>query len=321
MKAYIQILIISMSLATLCAACEDENEIFKKEQYENIVYIVSNTDNIFEAEYELDGSNNPLSLPVSYGGTQKIQQNVEVTLKTERELFDYYNKIHFDLEKEKFAKLLSPAQYSVPDNTVTLSPDNDYDYGLMPVHIKTEVLDKLSPDSVYFISFGIETVSDGYNINPDKSRALYRIYKKNAYVSTKGTEYYSFKGYRGERYLTSATKRLFPMTKDKVRMFVGAELFNIKTVTEKEIQQKSVIVQVHSDNSLTIEPYDAEFMDVELLSPPADDETFLYTNTYDPETLTFQLYYRYRNYNESNGTWGDWTVIRERSMKNKTTEK
>lgn len=303
-------------LATLCA-CEDENEVFKREQYENLVYIVSNKNNIFEAEYELDGSNR-VYLPVSYGGTRRIERNVTVTIKADRELFDQYNKKTYDLETDKYAKLLAPDRYSLPDRTVVLSPDNEFDYSLMPVEIPTEVLESLSPDSTYFISFAIDNVSDGYRFNKDKAQALYRIYKKNAYATTKGSEYYSFKGYKNGNYQTSATKKIFPHTKDKVRMFVGPELYLASTVTEKEIKQKSVIVRIDPEtNHLTMEPLDTKWLEVELLPAPEDEEeTFVYTNTYNPENLTFSMYYRYRCYDEATETFGDWIEIKERSAKN-----
>jgi len=73
--------------------------------------------------------------------------------------------------------------------------------------------------------------------------------------------------------------------------------------------KNTIVIEVADDNSLTVEPYDPEEMEVETVdvkvAHPGDNAYALYNNRLDPTTTTFCVCYKYRL------KTGSWTEVRE----------
>ncbi|MPM86695.1 hypothetical protein SDC9_133786 [bioreactor metagenome] len=113
----------------------------------------------------------------------------------------------------------------------------------------------------------------------------------------------------------SGTKLVHPLAKDKVRMFIGNELYNDDT-TPQDIARKSVVVQINADSTVVVSPYDSSMMEVEMLSNAPG------YNRYNPslvQGLTKQrvlwLNYRFRQKNVTTGEFGSWRDVEERLIR------
>ncbi len=170
----------------------------------------------------------------------------------------------------------------------------------------------LSPDSIYFIPLRIKSVSR-YDVNEDKSDVLFRVAIENDYAEQLVPTYYVKSGTMTNPVtVLSGTKLVQPLDSNKVRMFIGNEVYGTLT-TEADIERLSVVVQINEDNSLTVTPYGS--MEVEML-----DNVNGY-NKYVPDLVqgtskqrVFYLNYRFRLM-QSNGTFTAWREVEERLIR------
>ena len=253
------------------------------------------------------------TVSVAYSGTQKVDDDVQVTLEKDKEILGKYNYSNFDIDEERYAKELKNHCYEMPQMSVLLHHDDVDPYATLPIVMKQEALSALSPDSTYFIPLRIKDVS-GYQINEKKRNVLCRIYTYNEYANTKESTQYTMKGYRivGDNSSSiSGSKKVDPVNANSVRMFVGNVKFE---ANEKVIAKNAVTIEVQKDNSIKMYPYvrDTKTLEVQLMTPPNDsEEDFIYQNVYEKKNKRFLLYYKYRTRDNENSWWSEWVVVKE----------
>jgi hypothetical protein len=150
-------------------------------------------------------------------------------------------------------------------------------------------------------------------VNEEKRDVLFRVAIENDYAEQLVPTYYVKSGSMTNPItVLSGTKLVQPLEKDKVRMFVGNEIYG-STTTVEDIERLSIVVQINEDNSLTITPYGS--MEVEML-----DNVNGY-NRYVPDLVqgtskqrVFYLNYRFR-LKQSNGTYSGWREVEERLIR------
>ncbi|EGK00226.1 BT_3044 domain-containing protein [Dysgonomonas gadei] len=312
MRTTIKYIIISLLIVSV-GSC-DSDEKFEKELYEKYFYIVSDNDQIHNLLFDLNKQTDTCSVSIACSGTKYIDTDTRITLEKDHDILTKYNYSNFDINEDKYAKDMDGNSFTMPSMTAFLHKNDIDPYTTLPIIIKQEVLDKLSPDSIYFIPLKIRDVSH-YQINEAKNNVLCRIYKYNKYANTQETTLYTMKGYQvlnnGNTASISGSKNVEPLNHNKVRMLVS----NTKFVADlKTIARYAMTVEVQSDNTVRIEPYmpDLGTLEVQLLTPPnSTQDDFLYQNIYESKTKRFLLYYKYRTRDNNTAAWSEWITIKE----------
>ncbi len=284
------------------------DSIYQEEQYKTLVYLLSGAENVYATSYTLNEEEPVRYVSVGCGGSNSNQEDITITLEPNPEMLDRYNSLNYNYESE-YAKLLPADRYEIESYSVTLPANSDYHYARMPVKVRPL---GLSPDSIYFIPLKIKSVSR-YDVNEDKSDVLFRVTIENDYAEQLVPTYYVKSGTMTNPVtVLSGTKLVQPLDSNKVRMFIGNEIYGTLT-TEADIERLSVVVQVNEDNSLTVTPYGS--MEVEML-----DKVNGY-NRYIPDLVqgtskqrVFYLNYRFRLM-QSNGTFTAWREVEERLIR------
>jgi hypothetical protein len=272
MKKYLNILLIPVFL--LGSVSCDDYRYFEREQYKVVFALVSDDDhNIFKVVHDLDEPESTGYVAASCGGSNPTDRDINVTLVQDIEPFDRYNKDNFDVETEKFARYLSADKFNVDSYNFTI-PAGGRD-GRVAIHVRP---DGLSPDSVYFIPFKIDSYS-AYEANPNKSDLLYRILIKNRYATQAAISNYALRGVR-DGIDVMGVKQMHPISKNSVRIMAGNEAFQ----SDIDIINKNCIVlTVGSDNLVSISP----FRDIEVEQIDGDPE---FPNIFFIEDDGFNLY-------------------------------
>ncbi len=284
------------------------DSIYQEEQYKTLVYLLSGSDNVFATSYTLNEDEPVRYVSIGCGGSNSNEQDITVTLEPYPEMLDKYNSLNYDYESE-YAKLLPADRYEIESYSVTLPAKSNYHYARLPIKVRPL---GLSPDSLYFIPLRIKSVSR-YDVNEEKRDVLFRVAIENDYAEQLVPTYYVKSGSMTNPItVLSGTKLVQPLEKDKVRMFVGNEIYG-STTTVEDIERLSIVVQINEDNSLTITPYGS--MEVEML-----DNVNGY-NRYVPDLVqgtskqrVFYLNYRFR-LKQSNGTYSGWREVEERLIR------
>lgn len=284
------------------------DSIYQEEQYKTLVYLLSGSDNVFATSYTLNEDEPVRYVSIGCGGSNSNEQDITVTLEPYTEMLDKYNSLNYDYQSE-YAKLLPADRYEIESYSVTLPAKSNYHYARLPIKVRPL---GLSPDSLYFIPLRIKSVSR-YDVNEEKRDVLFRVAIENDYAEQLVPTYYVKSGSMTNPItVLSGTKLVQPLEKDKVRMFVGNEIYG-STTTVEDIERLSIVVQINEDNSLTITPYGS--MEVEML-----DNVNGY-NRYVPDLVqgtskqrVFYLNYRFR-LKQSNGTYSGWREVEERLIR------
>lgn len=305
---YIQIAFLTVLLGGGLAACTNGDEFFKDERYKKMIYAISDNDQIFNAEFELTNEEEVVGVqPFAVSGTNPIDQDVHLTVEKDPELLTEYNYSHFMDETDKYALALDEGAYSLPTTSVEIKAgvNPSYEVGKLQVKIKTSVLEQLSLDQTYFLTFRIKEGSP-YEINEEKRNVLFRVMKKNKYASQKNATYYMSSGYMDESPMATDSKIIMPLAYNKVRAYVAGKIYNASD-TQETISKCAMVITVDADNQISMSVFDAAgTLKVETLTPSDDpnDGSYGYRNYYNPETKQFFLYYRY-------DAGEGWKVVRE----------
>lgn len=242
------ILLLAVIMLAL-VSCE-RDEVFEKEQYKNVLALISESDNVSRKVHSL-GKESIGYVAASVGGTNPTKKDIVVKLMEDPSFIDAFNKTNFDLDKTKYIRELPQSHYSIESYQFTV-PAGEIG-GKLPIRLN---VDGLSPDSAYFISLRIES-SSAYEVNPEKSFVLYRIRIKNQWAIGDGTSSYNMSIKQRESGSASeiqmpGRKIMHPLTKNQVRIMAGNETF----VSNINVFNKSAMVlTIQDDNSITISPY------------------------------------------------------------------
>ncbi len=257
------IITFALLLGLIMVSCEGSFD-FNKEQYKKVVYIMGgdNSFKIFDRTVlNLEQDKDTLYLTVGVGGSTTPDKDITVTIEDADSLFNAYNKSNFDIEKEKFAKILSPDFYTIASKTAVIKKGKSTTR--IPVILKN--LDKLSPDTTYFLDYKIKSVSN-YELSKKNNEALYRIYYKNRWSTTKKTPNYNALAFSlglkdnpgNDTVLISASPKVFPLSKNSVRATVGKFPFE----KLEDINAYSFVIEI--DKDVLLKTKDAEVHKVQI---------------------------------------------------------
>ncbi|MFV0266017.1 MAG: BT_3044 domain-containing protein [Draconibacterium sp.] len=302
-----QIFIYYLLLGLAFGACNSYD--FEQEQYQNEINLLSNSQMIHDKQVaDLSKSSDTIYLVAGLSGTQNSDKAFRVTLMEADSLFRAYNKSNFDIETERYARLLPNECYTIPSLEGQI-PAGETQVKI-PVYLQK--LDKLSPDSIYFLDYQIDPLgTDAFNSK--KKEVLLRIYKENDFSTTQRNVYYNYTS----SYVTildlnnplvrrpTSSNQVFPLGGNSVRMMAGdEELGEYKTGYDR-INQRSIVVTIGDQTSknplarnVTIEPY--KTIDVVQMTPfEIYDNTFLINIISTPDGRAtyykeFRLHYKYR---------------------------
>jgi Domain of unknown function (DUF1735). len=313
MKKIIYILSITSFLFG-AVSCKEE-AFDQEEQYKQVLYLMSKDSyNVWPVTYTFKEKGEVTTgyLSIGCGGSLSNPKECIIDIETDTVLFDKYNKLNFDIDSAKYAKILPKDRYSIKTMSATLPANSTDQYVKIPIDVN---IDGLSPDSTYFIPLAIKKVSN-YEVNPEKSNVLYKICLKNEYADESEGTYYQMRGNtlndKGEVIGSiSSTKSVKPLSKNSVRMFVGNKL-ETSTSTVDDIAMQSIIVTVNENKELTIEPYGT--IQIEQFSRVDNWNTYEEVkDTYSENKIKkyFYLHYRYRTFNPAKASWSDWTIVKE----------
>ncbi len=260
----IQRIIVSLLvvMATTLFSCE-RDEVFQKEQYKNVVALISESDNVSRKFHSL-GEESVGYVAASVGGTNPTTKNIIVNLVEDHSFIDAYNKTNYDLDKRKYVRTLPKSKYDIDSYQFTI-PAGEIG-GRLPIRIRP---DGLSPDSAYFISLRLESAS-AYEVNPSKSYVLYRVRIKNWWAVGDGSSSYSMNIKQRESGSTSeiqmpGRKIMHPISENQVRIMAGNETY----ASDINVFNKfALVLTIGEDNKVTISSY----KDVEVTQIDGDSD-------------------------------------------------
>lgn len=296
-----------MAAAAMMTAC-DENDQFKGELYEKVIYVLSNSDYVFSSVHQLGGTSTGY-VTIYCGGTEHISKDVKVELEPYEEALDQYNYVNYDIDESRYARLLDPKHYTIEDYSTVLSASSPDYYSLIPIKVNP---DGLSPDSTYIIPLRIKSVSD-YRVNTDKEKVLYRVVLANEFATMESTTYYQMTGVETMHLAAgdnssgiSVTRVVAPLSKNSVRMFAGTHSYVPNNVTKEEIAQYAMTVTFNDDHTVDIAPYGD--IEVEIIDDPESN----YWEYNEKGWLMLYMSYRYKDTVTFNGnTETCWVTMTE----------
>lgn len=237
----------TLSVLTLLFASCNDNEVFEKEMYKNVVALISSDyHNTFEEVVPLTGEEVIGYIAASAGGTEAPTKDMVIGLAEDQEPLDSYNWSLFDADENLYARVLPREKYEIADYQIKIAAGERT--GRTMVKIRP---DGLSPDSTYFIGLKASDMS-GVEINPEKNTILYQVLIKNDYASTAEDSYYSMTGLANAM-VTAGNKQLYPLTQHSVRVIAGTESFQGRV---DHIANTSITLDVAADGKVTIKPYE-----------------------------------------------------------------
>ncbi len=279
LSKYLHRFIVTLCMVTFItlSSC-NRDEVFEKEQYKNVLALISESDNVARKFHSL-GKESIGYVAASVGGTNPTTKPIVVNLVEDPSFIDAFNKMNYDLDKTKYARPLPKEKYDIDSYQFTVQPGEIG--GRLPIRIRP---DGLSPDTAYLISLRIENAS-AYEVNPNKSYVLYRVRTKNWWAIGDGTTSYNMS--LRQRQAGSTTeiqmpgrKVMQPLTKNQVRILAGNEIYE----SDINVFNKfALILKINDDNKVEISPY----KDVEVTQIDGDEE---YPNIFKLENDGFKTY-------------------------------
>ncbi|MEL7600471.1 MAG: DUF4361 domain-containing protein [Proteiniphilum sp.] len=306
MKNYISISICVL-LGIGLTTCDSYD--FEQEQYRNEINLLSNSQMIYDRQVaDLRVGGDTIFMVAGLSGTNNSDQVFNVALVEGDSLIRAYNKSNYDIEIDRYARLLPEECYTIPSLEKQIAAGETQ--VKFPIYLQN--LDKLSPDSIYFLDYKIDSVkTDAFN--PRKKEVLVRIYKENEFSTTQRNTYYNYTS----TFVTTldlnntlvrrptSSNQVFPLGHNSVRMLAGDEEFGEYKTALDRINTRSIKVVVGEQTSgnplarnVTIEPY--KTIDVVQLTPlDIYDNTFLIHIISTPDGRStyykeFRLHYKYR---------------------------
>ncbi len=241
------IVLFTLLLGVAMVSCEGSFD-FNKEQYKKVVYIMGGNNSFQIYDRTVLNLEQPsdtiLYMTVGVGGTKKPDKDITVTIASADSLFNAYNKSNYDIDTAKFAKKLKPEFYTLPD-TLKVVIKAGTTTAKVPVPVKN--LGKLSPDTTYFLNYKILSV-DNYEVSKEHREALYQIFYKNRWSNTKKVPNYIVSAFSmglknnpgNDTIRMSASPKLFPLTKNSVRVTVGKSKYE----ELEDINANSFVIEI-----------------------------------------------------------------------------
>jgi hypothetical protein len=204
-----------MAVLVLGFSSCDRDELFEREQYKNVFALLSDDGfNIFAEEHDLGLQESPGFVSAVCGGSLPTEKDINIIMVEDADLLLKYNRSNFDVDESRYARWLPRDRYDIRNYGITIPAGERV--GLMSITVRPE---GLSPDSTYFIPLRADSFTE-YELNPDKSDVLYRVFLKNYYATQKTATYYAFRGKRND-VNTMGSKQVFPVGGNSVRIMAG----------------------------------------------------------------------------------------------------
>ncbi len=294
---YLKICMIVV-FAVALNAC-DRDEVFEREQYKPVIALLSEGDfNIFAEEHDPATADEEGYtegyIAASCGGSLSTTQSITLNIVEDADLLQQYNNVNFATESYKYARYLSTNRYKI-DNPVIAMQQGERN-GRMKIRIRAG---GLSPDSVYLIPLRVDKCS-AYELNPDKSTVLYRVYLKNFWASTKTVPVYSHRGILLENGATAPvntmmTKQMLPASGNEVRLFAGNKI--VTTSTAGIIEKWAMRLSIDGSGNVTIRPWSNTYFGLKVTQVDGDPDypnvVKLVDDGYGKTFKTFLLCYDY----------------------------
>ncbi|MDO5035394.1 MAG: DUF4361 domain-containing protein [Porphyromonas sp.] len=310
--ASLLLVIVSGALFSSC-----NNYDFEQEFYKNEIGLLSMGEMMVNDRQvvNLNDEEHIVYIIGNLSGSQRVNKDMHFTVMADDSLFIRYNKTNYDVDETRFAHLLSPECYEMPEMSGVIKAGEGQ--GLIPIKLKN--LDTLSPDSTYLLNFKIdESASDA--VNRRKQSVLIKIFYENDFASTKVKSEYTYRntevailaeGSSAARKLSSSVQ-LFPMGVSSVRMLAGDETYKDYKEALEDINAKSIVLEIgdmdpkdDSSRKVSIKPYKT----IEVVQLPALPK---YPNTYrlvedklpggrSEYYKEFRIHYKYRT--DPNAAW------------------
>ena len=280
-------IIALLSLPFFMTSCND-TEVFEQEMYKNVVALISSSyHNNFEEVVPLNGEEVTGYISASVGGSYAPTKDLTLNLIENNTPFDRYNWSLYDADSSRYARLLPSDKYEIPEYKLVIKAGERTGRTLIKIRP-----DGLSPDSTYFISL-VATDAEGLALNPTKKNILYKVSIYNQYASQSTNSFYSMTGLLNGA-ITAASKQLFPISTNSVRVIAGTESF---VSNEENIANTAILLEVDAENKVKIKPYkniEVEQVDGNTRFP----NTFHIEESFGRKFNVFLLSYRYMVNNE-----------------------
>lgn len=118
---YIYIAFLTILCGGSLVACSNGDEFFKDERYKKMIYAISDNEQIFHAEFELNNEEDIIGVqPFAVSGTNPIDQDVHLTIEKDPELLTEYNYNTYMDETDKYARELKDGDYSLLSSIVEI---------------------------------------------------------------------------------------------------------------------------------------------------------------------------------------------------------
>ncbi|MDD4591663.1 MAG: DUF4361 domain-containing protein [Parabacteroides sp.] len=291
----INLLLISL-LVFILSSC-DRDEIFNREQYKVVVALLSDDGfNIFPEELPFSEVGVDGYIAASCGGVLPTTEPINISIVEDENLLSSYNVSNFDTDVDRYALYLNPSRYQIEKHSITIAAGERI--GRMHILLHTA---GLSPDSVYFIPFRVNSFS-AYEFNPKKNTVLYRLYLKNKYASTMDGDGATIYNHRGKRGLTNTMmqKKVFPTAHNEVRIMAGIKEFQ---KDEALIDKWSIRLVMDEDGNVAILPWNVSEYGMKVTQidgNPDFPNTFRIVNDGYNTYKTFLLRYNYIDPDDGN---------------------
>ncbi|MFC2759066.1 BT_3044 domain-containing protein [Hallella multisaccharivorax] len=335
---FIGLAFVAALVTPIVTSCNNYD--FDQNVYPHKVSLMAGSDRIYDRTTvnlsAVEDGTASIKLVATLSGSLLADRDYHVTVAHDDSLFNAYNKSNFDVDSSKFAHLLPAEYYEDSSLSGTISAGTNK----CTFDIKLKNLDKLSPDSTYFLDYKIiqhdaeAIATDNNKLDSRLDHVLLKITWKNDYASTATAYNYQLTSTQVINNDTKSvarptnTVRAFSIDAHSVRFLAGDESYSDYTKALHDINVKSIIVTVNSQTAtnpdaynISIKPYKSDSLEVETLTPYGEyDNTFLLNKiggsassnaTYYKE---FRLHYKYRiltNTKQKDGTWtpGPWKEV------------
>jgi hypothetical protein len=238
--------ILIMTVVGLLMSSCGRDELFEREQYKKMFALLSDDGfNIFAEEHDLALDQSQGFVSAVCGGSLPTEKDINIAMVEDGDLLLRYNRSNYDVDNSKYARWLPKDKYDIADLNITIPAGKRT--GLMTISIHAN---GLSPDSTYFIPLRTDKFIS-YEMNPDKSNVLYRVFIKNYYATNKSVTYYNFRGKRNGVNVMGS-KQALPVRGNSVRIMAGDLTFESKIDV---INKGAIVLTVDENNKVRIEPW------------------------------------------------------------------
>lgn len=311
---------------------------FDQEQYRKEINLLQDNSSIYDRQVidmndEFSEKGAVLKIVSGLSGSLVSSEDYKVTIMRDDSLFKAYNKSTYDVDSARYAKLLPEKFYEEPElESVIKAGESKV---IFPIKLKD--LEKLSPDSIYFLNYKLDA-ENSHSFNKKKSQVLVRLHWKNEFGNTRDKVSYTYnpatvttvpQTVGGDVTVRRPTTSLiaYPIGRNKVRFSAGDEEYgDIKTALPK-INKMSVVFEVGEQlpenplaRLLTIKAYKSDGIEVVQMTPIGEfDNTFLLNEAKYSSTgnsvfyKEFRVHYKYRlleKQNDGTVTPGQWKIVK-----------